>query len=185
MAISTKTLADITPEVWRNVVLAGLRKDLVGELVCNKNFKQEFWGKGDTLNISSMGTLTDNQYDDDNITYDTTPSFWGYAEADTIVYVYADLDDDDVLELDTDLLLGKTVAIPLDGTNQFPNGQWNMTTNVDMNDPAYFPVIDGTRTIFILTEDIAGNVSDAWPSSGLTSRPAPPRHGPQRCSPNS
>jgi len=70
MAISTKTLGDITPEVWRNVVLSGLRKDLVGELVCNKNFKQEFWGKGDTLNISSMGTLTDAQYTDANITYE-------------------------------------------------------------------------------------------------------------------
>ena len=70
MAISTKTLGDITPEVWRNVVLAGLRKDLVGELVCNKNFKQELWGKGDTLNITSMGALTDNQYTDANITYE-------------------------------------------------------------------------------------------------------------------
>jgi len=70
MAISTKTLADITPEVWRNVVLSGLRKDLVGELICNKNFKQELWGKGDTLNISSMGTLTDAQYTDSNITYE-------------------------------------------------------------------------------------------------------------------
>ena len=97
----------------------------------------------------------------DRITSDTTPSFWGVAEADTIIYVYADLNDNDILDLDTDLLLGKTVAIPLDGTNQFPNGQWNMTTNVDMNDPAYFPVIDGTRTIFMITEDIAGNISDA------------------------
>lgn len=70
MAISTKTLADITPEMWNNVVLASLRKDLVGELVCNKNFKQELWGKGDILNISKMGTLTDNQYTDSNITYE-------------------------------------------------------------------------------------------------------------------
>ena len=70
MAISTKTLADITPEMWNNVVLASLRKDLVGELVCNKNFKQQLWGKGDILNISKMGTLTDNQYTDSNITYE-------------------------------------------------------------------------------------------------------------------
>ena len=67
---STKTLADITPEVWRNVVLAGLRKNLPAEMVCNKRFKQEVWGKGDTLNISSMGTLTANAYADDNITYE-------------------------------------------------------------------------------------------------------------------
>ena len=66
----TKTLADITPEVWRNVVLAGLRADLVGDLICNKNFKQEVWGKGDTLKILSMGALTDKDYDDDNITYE-------------------------------------------------------------------------------------------------------------------
>ena len=66
----TSTLTNITPEVWRNVVLASLRKDLVGEIICNKNFKQEVWGKGDTLNILSMGTLTDNDYDDNNITYE-------------------------------------------------------------------------------------------------------------------
>jgi|6_EtaG_2_1085325.scaffolds.fasta_scaffold04760_4 hypothetical protein len=70
MAISTKTLGDITPEVWSNVVLAGLRQNLVGELICNKNFKQELWGKGDTLNIQTMGTLTDAQYTDSNITYE-------------------------------------------------------------------------------------------------------------------
>lgn len=96
----------------------------------------------------------------DEITSDTTPSFWGVAEADTIVYVYADLNDNDILDLDTDLLLGKTVAIPLDGTNQFPNGQWNMTTNIDMNDPLYFPTIDGTRTIFVIAEDVAGNIDN-------------------------
>ncbi len=96
----------------------------------------------------------------DELTSDTTPSFWGVAEADTIIYVYADLNDNDILDLDTDLLLGKTVAIPLDGTNQFPTGQWNMTTNVDMNDPLYFPVIDGTRTIFAIAEDIAGNIDN-------------------------
>jgi hypothetical protein len=96
----------------------------------------------------------------DELTSDTTPSFWGVAEADTIIYVYADLNDNDILDLDTDLLLGKTVAIPLDGTNQFPTGQWNMTTNVDMNDPLYFPVIDGTRTIFAIAEDVAGNIDN-------------------------
>ena len=97
----------------------------------------------------------------DRITSDTTPSFWGAAEADAIVHVYADLNGNGVLDLTTDLLLGKTVAVPLDGTNQYPNGQWNMTTNIDMNDPAFFPVIDGTRTIFAVAADLAGNVTDA------------------------
>ena len=97
----------------------------------------------------------------DRITSDTTPSFWGAAEADAIVHVYADLNGNGVLDLNTDLLLGKTVAVPLDGTNQYPNGQWNMTTNIDMNAPAFFPVIDGTRTIFAVAADLAGNVTDA------------------------
>lgn len=94
----------------------------------------------------------------DRITSDTTPSFWGVAEANTIVYVYADRNGNGVLDLNVDVLLGKTVAVPNDGTNQYPNGQWIMTTNIDMNDPAYFPAIDGTRRIFAIAEDLAGNI---------------------------
>jgi len=94
----------------------------------------------------------------DRITNDTTPSFWGIAEANSIIRVYADLDGDGELT-EGDLFLGETVTIPLDGTNQFPRGQWNFTTNIDMNDPAYFPTIDGIRTIFVTAEDLAGNVN--------------------------
>lgn len=57
-------------EMWRQVALAGLRKDLVGDLICNKQFKQEVWGKGESLNIVAVGTLTDKAYTDDNITYE-------------------------------------------------------------------------------------------------------------------
>jgi hypothetical protein len=57
-------------EMWTQVALAGLRKDLVGDLICNKQFKQEVWGKGETLNIVGVSTLTDKEYDDDNITYE-------------------------------------------------------------------------------------------------------------------
>lgn len=57
-------------EMWRQVALAGLRKDLVGDLICNKQFKQEVWGKGESLNIVAVGTLTDKDYTDDNITYE-------------------------------------------------------------------------------------------------------------------
>jgi len=67
---STKVLADITPEVWSKVVLAGLRKQLPASIVCNQKFKQEMWGKGDVINIGTMGTLTANTYADDNITYE-------------------------------------------------------------------------------------------------------------------
>lgn len=62
-------LSNALPEVWRKVVLAALRKDLVAEMICNKNFKQEVWGMGDTLNILSMGALADAEYDANNITY--------------------------------------------------------------------------------------------------------------------
>lgn len=63
-------LSNILPEVWRNVVLAGLRKDLPAEMVCNTRFKEEVWGKGDTLHILGLGTLTDNDYGAGNITYE-------------------------------------------------------------------------------------------------------------------
>ncbi len=95
----------------------------------------------------------------DRITSDTTPTFWGIAEANAIVRLYADLNDDGVLDPDIDLFLSETVAIPEDGTNQFPRGQWILTTNIDMNDPAYFTEIDGLRTIFATAEDVAGNVT--------------------------
>jgi hypothetical protein len=57
-------------EMWTQVALAGLRKDLVGAMICNSQFKQEVWGKGDTLNIVGVSTLTDKEYTDDNITYE-------------------------------------------------------------------------------------------------------------------
>jgi len=57
-------------EMWTQVALAGLRKDLIGDLVCNKQFKQEVWGKGEAINIVAVGTLTDKDYTDDNITYE-------------------------------------------------------------------------------------------------------------------
>jgi Ca2+-binding RTX toxin-like protein len=95
----------------------------------------------------------------DNITSDTTPKFWGRAEADTIVRLYADLNGNGTLELDADLYLGQTTAIPLDGNLQEPDGYWEIQSIVDLNDPAYFPVADGLRTIFVTAEDVAGNVS--------------------------
>ena len=57
------------PEIWRNVALAGLRKDLVADKVCNTSFQQEVWKKGDTLNIRTLTALADAAYDSNNITY--------------------------------------------------------------------------------------------------------------------
>ena len=96
----------------------------------------------------------------DNITSDTTPTFWGRAEADTIVRLYADVNGNGTLEVGTDVFLGQTTAIPLDGNQQEPDGYWEIQSIVDLNDPAFFPVPDGLRTIFVTAEDVAGNVND-------------------------
>ncbi len=93
----------------------------------------------------------------DRVTSDTHTGFWGTAEANAIVRVYSDQNHDGVVDAG-DLLLGETTAIPIDGTNAFPNGQWNLTTTVDLNDPAFFPH-DGTRNLLVTGEDLAGNVS--------------------------
>jgi hypothetical protein len=55
----------------------------------------------------------------DNKTNDTTPAFWGTAEAEAVIRVYADLTPADGVD-NFDVLLGLTVALPEDGTNQYP-----------------------------------------------------------------
>jgi hypothetical protein len=93
----------------------------------------------------------------DNKTADRSPTFWGTAEANAIVRVYADLTPDNGVD-NFDVLLGMTVALPFDGTNQYPNGQWRVSSNIDLSDPAFFPV-DGLRRILVTAEDLAGNVN--------------------------
>jgi hypothetical protein len=94
----------------------------------------------------------------DRITNDTTPSFFGTAEANAIVRLYVDRNGDGVVDAG-DVFIGETVAVPLDGTNQFPGGQWNLTSVVDFNNPNFF-LFDGTRRILATAEDLAGKVSD-------------------------
>ncbi len=93
----------------------------------------------------------------DRITNDTTPTFFGSAEANSIVRVYANNSNG------TPVLLGSTVASPIDGTNQFglaPNlGSWTLTSAVDLNSPTAGFLNDGSRTISVTFEDLAGNVS--------------------------
>lgn len=62
-------LNNIIPTAWLNTVLAALRKDLVFGDITNQNFKQSIWGLGDTLNILTMGAMSDEEYDASNITY--------------------------------------------------------------------------------------------------------------------
>src|SRR5262249_9190123 len=79
---------------------------------------------------------------------------------DSVVKVYADLNNNGTLD-PTDLLIGQTVATPIDGTNQYPGGRWVVTTTVDLNNPTYFPIKDGLRQFLVTAEDPAGNVSSA------------------------
>jgi hypothetical protein len=103
----------------------------------------------------------------DLVTRDTTPTFWGRAEADAIIRVYADVDGDGVLTIGTDVFLGQDTAIPLDGTNQEPDGFWKVESVVSLIDPDFFP-IGGERTIFVTAEDVAGNTNAADGTAGDT-----------------
>ncbi len=92
----------------------------------------------------------------DRVTSDTTPTFWGVAEADTVIRVYADLDASGTVTAG-DVQIATTVTLPYDGTNQYPNGAWEATSFVDLNNPAFFAK-DGLRTILVTAEDVAGNL---------------------------
>ena len=106
----------------------------------------------------------------DRITNDETPTFFGRAEANSIIRAYVDLDNSSSLTA-ADLLIGQTVANPLDGTEQLetpanplePGGQWQFTSTVNMNDPRILTALglpkDGLRRILISAEDLAGNIT--------------------------
>ncbi|MGQ9503918.1 MAG: Ig-like domain-containing protein [Thermogutta sp.] len=93
----------------------------------------------------------------DRITSDTTPTLWGRAEADTIVRLYADSNGNGVID-GADVFLGQTTAVPLDGNQAEPNGYWEITSTVDLNDPALF-TRDGRRSLLMQARDVAGNAS--------------------------
>lgn len=97
----------------------------------------------------------------DLLTSDSTPGFLGLAEADSLIRVFGDgAPISDMIINGTDTFLGETVAIPLDGNQAFPNGQWILANLLfDLNDPTQFP-FDGLRQIGATAEDVAGNVSD-------------------------
>ena len=96
----------------------------------------------------------------DGITSDTSPTFFGTAEANSIVRLYVDRNDNNKVD-NNDLLIAQTVAVPLDGTNQLPGGRWVVTSNVDLNDPNFGLPKDGLRTIMAAAEDLAGNITPA------------------------
>ena len=98
----------------------------------------------------------------DRITNDKTPDLYGAAEANAIVRIYLDTNGIPGLQstgVNPDTYLGESVAVPLDGTNQFPNGEWTFHVTRDLNDPALGLGHDGLRTFFVTGEDLAGNVT--------------------------
>ena len=70
----------------------------------------------------------------DRITNDTTPSFFGIADANLIVQAWLDVDNNSAIDVLTDVPIGEAVSIPLDG-NVYSEGYWKLTSVLDMNDP--------------------------------------------------
>ena len=88
----------------------------------------------------------------DRITNVTRPTFWGSAEANTLVRLFN-------TDLGPSPIFGEDQAIPIDGNFAFPNGRWSISTTIDLNDPAYFS-LDGLREMAVIGEDLAGNKSE-------------------------
>ena len=102
----------------------------------------------------------------DEVTSDTTPGFFGQAEADSVIRLFIDAPQpgfptgNSIFEPAIDFQIGFDVAQPFDGTNQFPNGYWQIdAVNVNLNAPPFDPT-DGLRRIFVTAEDVAGNIND-------------------------
>ncbi len=108
---------------------------------------------------SDTGVASDPDTFADRVTSDTTPTFWGRAEADTVVRVFFDNPNAGtlgVIDLATDIFLGQTVAVPFDGNDAYPDGYWEITSALDLNQ---IPGVtrDGLRRLLVTAEDVAGN----------------------------
>lgn len=93
----------------------------------------------------------------DRVTNDTGVGFVGWAEADALVRLYVDAEALNNINHPAQYRL--TVALPDDGDEAFPGGQWTAAFIRDLNDPGWFP-FDGIREILVTAEDLAGNVND-------------------------
>jgi hypothetical protein len=110
-------------------------------------------GLAPTSDSGALGT-TDSFTTADRITNVTAPTFYGTAEANAIIKLFV-LDS-----TGSPVLIGQTTAVPTDGTNADPNGQWTITSTVNLNDPKFFSKYDGLRHLFITAEDLAGNINN-------------------------
>ncbi len=120
-------------------------------------------GGGGLTPGSDSGVDTEPETFNDGVTNVTAPTFQGYAEANSIVRLYAQITNPANPNFGQPfpagyVFIGETVAIPLDGTNAFPNGQWQLTSTISLNDPVFF-LRDGIRNIVATAEDLAGNRS--------------------------
>ena len=85
----------------------------------------------------------------DRITNDATPSFWGYAEADSIIRAFVNTPTGQVQ-------IGQTVAQPFDGNAGLPSGSWTLTSDLDFSS---LGIPDGPVSVAITAQDVAGNLS--------------------------
>ena len=92
----------------------------------------------------------------DRVTNDTTPTMWGRAEANSIVQLYLDRNANGTIEIGVDDFLGSTVAVPFDGNDAYPEGYWEITSALDLNQLVGMPK-DGLRRLLVTAEDLAGN----------------------------
>jgi subtilisin-like proprotein convertase family protein len=95
----------------------------------------------------------------DRITNVTTPTFWGRAEANSIVRLFYDKNADGKIQTDgpnADIFLGQTTAVPLDGNDAYPNGYWEIRSALDLNQVPNL-LKDGLRRMLVTAEDVAGN----------------------------
>lgn len=105
---------------------------------------------------SDSGVTTTPATFADRVTNDTTPTLWGRAEADSIVRVYFDKNANSAIDLNTDTFLGLTTTLPYNGNDAYPNGYWEITSALDLNEIAGV-LKDGLRRLLVTAEDVAGN----------------------------
>jgi hypothetical protein len=120
---------------------------------------------GDGLLPGSDSGVNPNQSTaDDRFTNVVSPGFFGQAEADAVIRMFIDAPQagfptgNGIFEPGIDFQVGFDVAEPFDGTNQYPQGYWQVDAiNINLNSDL-FP-LDGLRRFFVTAEDVAGNIN--------------------------
>ena len=110
-------------------------------------------GKSGLHPDSDSGVAGDPALFKDRITSDTTPTIFGRAEAGAIVRGF-------VVTGGGEVPIGVAVSVADTGNNSTLNGEWELTSNLHLNDPALGLGEDGERTLRFRAEDIAGNVTE-------------------------